>query len=292
MTRWILISDLQLGHADPRVEDHYERMRIMIDHVVREAPDFIINGGDHINGAVTDGEAERRNVQRMWADYHRVTRPLMELCPVISVIGNHDQMGQAAHPKVYCRQTGRAGKPTYYSATIGGVKVVALDVAERRHHGGFAAGTAQHKWLRQLLVRRRQARCTVAVGHFPIFLAPWLYDNSDSSLHYNEVTGYEGTLLPMLLDAGVDLYLCGHHHIYERTRYRRLTQVIAGAPEEVAFKQLLSVPPNKHCRVVDERSCYVRFTLTGKTIRGEAVALDGDVIDTWAQRLNRARDGV
>ena len=82
----------------------------------------------------------------------------------------------------------------------------------------------------------------------------------------------------MLLDAGVDLYLCGHLHIYERTRYQRLTQVMAGAPDKVPFKKLLSDPPNKHSRVVDERACYVRFTLTGNTSRGEAVALDGDVM--------------
>lgn len=291
MTRWILISDLHLGHKNPRIY-HHERMRIMIDQVVREAPDFVINAGDHINGAVTDGETERHNVQRLWAEYHRVTRPLTERCPVISVIGNHDQTGQAADSKVYCQQTGRAGKPTYYIATIGGVQVIALDVAKRRHHADFAVGTAQHKWLRQVLVRGRQARCTIAVGHFPLFLVPWLYDNwySDSSLHYNEVNDCEGILLPMLLDAGVDLYLCGHLHIYERTRYQSLTQVMAGTPDEVPFKKLLSDPPNKHCRVVDERACYVRFTLTGNTIRGEAVALDGDVIDTWAQQLNRERD--
>ena len=94
----------------------------------------------------------------------------------------------------------------------------------------------------------------------------------------------------MLLDAGVDLYLCGHHHIYERARYRRLTQVMAGAPEKIAFKQLLTEPPHQHCRLVDARASYVRFTLTARTIRGEAMAFNGDVIDTWVQRLSGAPD--
>ncbi len=307
MTRWILISDLHLGNAAPRPKDHFERMQYMVDRVARDAPDFVINAGDSVHGAVIDGEAERRNVQRYWADYHRLIRPLARRCPVLSAIGNHDQTGSAYRPRVqsqchsydtsyaadsrvFCRQTGRAGKPPYYSTTIGGVRLVALNVAERRHHGGFAARTAQHKWLQRLLNRRRQARCTAVIGHYPIFLQPWLYDNSDSSLHYNDVTKSEGILLPMLLDAGVDLYLCGHHHIYERARYRRLTQVMAGAPEKIAFKQLLTEPPHQHCRLVDARASYVRFTLTARTIRGEAMAFNGDVIDTWVQRLSGAPD--
>lgn len=287
MTRWVLISDVQFGHWSPQVTDNDERARMLIQQVVGEAPDFVVNGGDHINGEVADGNAERQNVRRMWAKYHRAMRPLAKLCPVISVVGNHDQTGQAASSDVYCRQTQRAGKPTYYSATIRGVHVhvIALDVVPRRHRGGFPDWTVQAKWLGRDLNRRRRAKCTVAVGHYPIFLTPKHYDNSDPSLRYDEGAKDEGVLLPMLLDVGVDLYLCGHHHVYERTRYRRLTQVMAGAAD-MAWDDLMQESPNRYCRVLDERQCYVRFTLKDKTIRAEAVALDGDVVDAWTQRLN------
>lgn len=229
MTRWILISDVQFGHSSPQVRDNDERARMLIEQVAREAPDFVVNAGDHVNGVVTDNK--QREVQRLWSAYHRAIQPLAKLCPVISVVGNHDQTGRAASSAIYCRETKRAGKPSYYSTTIRGVHVIALDVVPCRHHGGFPGGTVQAKWLARDLNRRRQAKCTIAVGHYPIFLTPEVYDNSDASLHYDEVARKEGVLLPMLLDTRVDLYLCGHHHVYERTRYNRLTQVMAGAAD-------------------------------------------------------------
>ena len=288
MTRWILISDLQFGHRSAQVRDNSDRARRLIDQVVREAPDFVINAGDHINGEVKAGDAERRNVRRLWTEYHRAMHPLTECRPVISAIGNHDQTGQAASPKEFCRQTRRAGKLPYYSVTIGSVHVIVLDIVARRHQGGFLAGTPQAKWLARDLKRPRQAACTIAVGHYPIFMRPRHAGGNDPSLYYNELTKETGVLLPMLLDAGVDLYLCGHHHVYERSRYQGLTQVMAGAAD-LAFDGLLDPPANKYCRALDERQGYVRFTLTDKTIRAETVALSGEAIDAWAQRLNRDR---
>ena len=276
-TRWIFISDPQLGHSSGLVRDNDERARRLIERVAEEKPDFVINGGDHINGAVNDDPSERANVKRMWADYHRVMKPLKNVCPVISAIGNHDQTGSAAASEEYCRQIGRAGKPTYYATTMRGVHVVTVDTVVRRHRGGFPAGTAQARWLRQDLQRPRKARCTIVVGHYPIFTASWLYD-IDAAVK-------QGALLPMLLDGGVDLYLCGHLHAYERARYRGITQIMAGAPE-IAYAHMREKPLGKHSKVFDERQGYVDFTLGDSSIRGEAVSLDGEVMDQWTQKLN------
>ena len=90
--------------------------------------------------------------------------------------------------------------------------MIVLDVVAARHRGGFPAKTAQRRWLRRDLRRSRQARGTVAVGHYPIFATPWLHGSSDASL---------------------------------------------------------------------------LFALDGETIRGEAVAIGGEIIDAWQQRLNQ-----
>ena len=117
-------------------------------------------------------------------------------------------------------------------------------------------------------------------------MSPAIYHNVDTSLHYDESSGQEGVLLPILLKARVDLYLCGHLHIYERTRYGRLTQVMAGA-NGIAFPDLLQQEPNKYNQILDERQCFVRYMLSDDSIRGEAVTLDGESMDTWSQELNR-----
>ncbi len=284
-TRWIFISDLQLGHSSAVVSDNDERARRLIELVAAEKPDFVINGGDHINGAVKADPSERANVKRMWRDYHRVMKPLQNICPVISTVGNHDQTGAAASSVEYRRQTGRAGKPSYYARTIRGVHVVTVDTVVRKHRGGFAAGTAQARWLRRDLQRPRKASCTVVVGHYPILTASWLAAMGDPSLlFFTKQAGTQPVLLPMLLDAGVDLYLCGHLHAYERARYQGMTQVMAGAPG-IAFAEMREKPPGPYSKVYDERQGYIGFTLAGSSIRAKAVSLEGEVMDQWTQKL-------
>ena len=73
---------------------------------------------------------------------------------------------------------------------------------------------------------------------------------------------------------------------YERSRYKRLTQVMAGG-HGVAFEGLLEATPGKYSQVLAERRGCIRFTPTNKMLRGEAVSLEGDLMDAWSQRLNR-----
>ena len=277
-TRWIFISDLQLGQG----RAHEKLVRRLVEQVAAEKPDFIINGGDHVSGAVTAGAEERKKVKQMWAAYHEITAPLRDMCPVISTIGNHDQTGATVSSAEFVRQTGRPGQPNYYARTIGGVHIVNLDVVAGRHRGGFK-DREQARWLRRHLRRARQARCTVAVGHYPIVLASWLYNSADPSLLYNEDSGEQGDLLPLLLEARVDLYLCGHLHAYERDRYKQLTQVMAST--SYLFLEDMRSKPGKHTKTFVDKQNYVRFALSGSSIRAEAVAIDGEVIDRWTQKL-------
>jgi 3',5'-cyclic AMP phosphodiesterase CpdA len=286
MVQWFHISDLQFGTGKAEKNDSDACARRLVEQVARQQPDFVIHSGDHIHGAVNNSKEEKARVKEYWADYQQAVKDLKKVCPIFSVPGNHDQTGGDLSLKTYLRQTGRMAKPPYYGVTVKGVHVLNLDVVPWRHRGGFVKGSPQEKWLRRHLRRRRQARCLVAVGHYPIFMSPWIYHNVDPSLGYDEATQEPGVLLPLLLEAQVDLYLCGHLHVYERSRYKGLTQVMAGG-HDVAFPGLLEEQPGKYSRVLDERRGYIRFTLTDKTLRGEAVSVEGEVMDGWSQRLSR-----
>ena len=284
MIRWIHIADLQLGRGRAEGNDNDVHARTLVERVAREDPDFVIDAGDLVHGGF--GGQQSETVHQYWLNYHRTIRSLKRKCPVISAPGNHDATSDGISMERYCRETGRMGQPPYYAATIDGVHVVCLDVVSSAHRGGFPKGSEQEKWLRHHLNRLPAAECLIVVGHYPIFMSPELYGTSDSSLCYNESTGEEGVLLPLLIEARVDLYLCGHLHIYERTRYGCLTQVMAGG-DGMAYPNLWQYEPNKYSQAMDERQCYVRYALVEDSIRGEAVSLDGEVLDTWSQRLNR-----
>ena len=277
MTRWIFVSDLQLG---PTPDYHEERRHRLIERVAAERPHFVIHGGDHVAGKVNDTPEERRNVELMWAAYHRVMAPLKELCPVISTIGNHDQTGSTLSSEEYLRQVDRQGKATYHAKTIRGVHVAILDVLVGKHRGGFA-DPLQVRWLRRDLRAARRVGCTVVVGHYPIIVAPWLLKHSRGA---GQKPGASGLLLPMLLDGGVDLYLCGHLHAYERAQYKTMTQVMTSASD--IFLPDMREKPGEFTKAFDERQTYIRFALEDSTICGEAVSAEGDVVDQWTQKLN------
>ena len=57
----------------------------------------------------------------------------------------------------------------------------------------------------------------------------------------------------------------------------------------IAYEEQLEKPPHRYSKALDERQCYVRFTLDKNAISGESVDLDGNVIDTWIQTLNRSK---
>ncbi len=277
MTRWIFVSDLQLK---PDLDEHEERRRLLIERVAAEKPHFVIHGGDHVAGAVNDDPEEVHRVELMWAAYHRVMAPLQGQCPVISTIGNHDQTGSPPSSGNYLKQVGRQGKTTYHAKTIRGVHIANLDVLTGRHRGGFKDGAQAH-WLKRDLRAKRQARCTIVVGHYPIIVAPWLVDHS---ILRDEERGTSGLLLPMLLDEGVDLYLCGHLHAYERVRYKTILQIMTSASD--IFFDDMGEKPSEYTQAFDDRQTYVRFALEDSTIRGEAVSAEGDVIDQWTRELN------
>ena len=285
MVRWIHVTDLQLGFGKSADNDNDTNARRLIEQVASKEVDFVINSGDLIHGAHADQTLE--TIAEYWSDYQTTVKPLEGKSPILSAPGNHDMTREDRSMERYCLETGRADKPPYYAATIQGVHVICLNVVSALHRGGFPKGSEQEAWLKQELNRLPQARCLIAVGHYPIFLSPDFYGRfSDPALHYDERTGQAGVLLPILLEAGVDLYLCGHLHTYERTRYGKLTQVMAGA-YGVAYPDLMPYKPNQYCQALDERQCYVRYTLTEDSIHAEALSLQGVVVDAWSQVLNR-----
>ena len=283
--RWIHVTDLQLGFGKSASNDNDMSARRLIEQVASEEADFVINSGDLIHGAHADQTLE--TIAEYWSDYQTTVKPLEGKSPILSAPGNHDMTHEDRSMERYCLETGRADQLPYYAATIQGVYVVCLNVVSALHRGGFPKGSEQETWLKEELNRLPQVRCLIAVGHYPIFLSPDFYGRfSDSSLCYDERTGQEGVLLPILLEGGVDLYLCGHLHTYERTRYGKLTQVIAGA-YRVAYPDLMPYQPNQYCQALDERQCYIRYTLIGDAIHAEAISLQGAVVDAWSQPLNR-----
>jgi hypothetical protein len=126
-----------------------------------------------------------------WGRHKGRTRP---------VAGNHEYDSPAATP--YYEYFGfNAGPPGvgYYSYELGNWHIIALN-----SNLPVGRSSAQAAWLRNDLAARA-ARCTLAYWHFPLF---------SSSKHGNIEQMRE--LWRILFDAGADVVLSAHDHVYER----------------------------------------------------------------------------
>ncbi|MGH8972545.1 MAG: DUF7594 domain-containing protein [Acidimicrobiia bacterium] len=131
-----------------------------------------------------------------WGRHKFRTRP---------VAGNHEYAtsGAAGYYGYFGAAAGEAGKG-YYSYNLGAWHVIVLN-SNCNAIGGCGAGSAQDQWLRADLAASNAA-CTVAMWHHPLFSSGGVHGNNIATLN----------LWRALYEAGADLVLSGHEHLYER----------------------------------------------------------------------------
>ncbi len=133
----------------------------------------------------------RRCYDPTWGRHKGRTRP---------VPGNHEYLTPGAAP--YYTYFGAAAGPPglgYYSFDVGNWHAIALN-----SNIDVRAASAQGAWLRSDLAANR-ARCVIAYWHHPLFTSG--PDGPSSEML---------DVWRMLYDAGADVVLNGHEHLYER----------------------------------------------------------------------------
>jgi hypothetical protein len=186
-----------------------------------------------------------------WGRFRAVTRP---------VVGNHEYGTRDAAG--YFSYWGRvAGDPAkgWYSYDLGSWHLIALN-SQCRHIGGCGPGSPQERWLRADLAAH-PAECTLAYWHEPRF----------SSGHHGDKPDLDG-LWRALHEAGAEVVLNGHDHVYERfapqdpsgtlddTRGVRQFVVGTGGANHRAFE---TVKPNSEVRNADTFGVLVLTLGTG-----------------------------
>jgi len=130
-----------------------------------------------------------------WGRYKDRTKP---------AVGNHDYLtpGAAGYYDYFGVAAGPRGKG-YYSYDLGGWHIIVLN--SNCEVVSCAAGSAQEQWLRADLAAH-PARCTIGYWHHPRF--------SSGATHGDDIE--VAPLWRALYDAGAELVLNGHEHLYER----------------------------------------------------------------------------
>lgn len=167
-----------------------------VAEVVAALPGDVLLLGDIV---YPDGTAEQfaRCFEPAWGRFRERLRPAP---------GNHDfhTTGGAGYFGWFGAAAGEPGKG-WYSFDVGPWHVIALN-SNCALVGGCGAGSEQERWLRADLAASAGARCTLAYWHHARF--------SSGSVHGSNPA--MGDVWRTLADAGADVVLAGHEHVYER----------------------------------------------------------------------------
>jgi 3',5'-cyclic AMP phosphodiesterase CpdA len=185
--RFFALADTGSGNANQRAVG----LRMAERNRLRPV-DLVLLGGDNI---YPDG-----NLLEVERTFQLPYRELLAAAvPFHAVLGNHDIRTDNGDPQVRYRPFGMGGR--WYSLRRGPVAFFLIDtnVNARWQH--------QMPWLKKALAAS-DAPWKVVVGHHPIYSAGF----------YGDDPAAIARLTPLFQRHGVQLYINGHEHNYERTR--------------------------------------------------------------------------
>lgn len=196
--RFLAVADSGSGDANQRA------VGLQMAAVHRRKPvDLVVMGGDNIYPSGNIAMAEETFL-RPYADL------LQAGVPFHAVLGNHDIRTANGAPQVAYKPFGMKGR--FYNLKRGLVEFFMLDT------NGNADWRRQVSWLRTVL-SQSSAPWKVVVGHHPIY----------SSGFYGNDPGLAAKLTGLMQRHGVQLYINGHDHNYERSKpLKGITYLVVG----------------------------------------------------------------
>jgi len=210
--RVAVISDLNGAYGSTRYETTVDDA---VSRILALKPDLVISTGDMVGGQRRP-HLTRSEVERMWQAFHaHVSEPLQAAgIPLAVTPGNHDASaydGFNLERAIYGEQWRQrrpavrflddTGYPYYHAFSLGDILFISLDATVVGH-----LPNQQMAWLRQLLARHGPAyQRRVVFSHLPLW--PFARGREREDIGDPE-------LQSLLEQAGVELYLSGHHHAF------------------------------------------------------------------------------
>jgi 3',5'-cyclic AMP phosphodiesterase CpdA len=264
------MGDIQYQSYDTAQAD-YNTWGALLESVAVSYPDvrFGVLGGD----MVQQGQAPT-----CWQMFYRQATKVFSSLPMLAVPGNHESNASNGKPAMYLDMfslpsNGPAGlEEEFYSYDYGNCHFVCLSsnvlAGEQVALGGMQAPDydAIKNWIASDL-GSSDATWKIVVLHHPPYAVV------DDSVAAAVLSEWE----PLLVSAQVDLVLCGHQHVYMRTKaIRGITEVMGNsgskfyAPASVGYSRCM-IPYVSTCEVI---------SVTPTELTLNAVDSAGNILDT------------
>lgn len=244
-THFLFTADTGSGLSDQRANGSQ-----MAEIHSQRPVDFVILGGDNI---YPDGNLAK-------IDTHFKTPYLLLLkagVPFHAVLGNHDIRTENGDPQVAYKPFGMKGR--WYTLQKGPIEFFMLDTNTN------TPWQFQAPWLKNALAKSTAA-WKIVVGHHPIYSAG-LYGDDPSAI---------SRLTPLFAKYGVQLYLNGHEHNYERTKNINGTTYIISGNGGAALRPIIA---NERSAKVASSFGFLELTATPSSLRIDSWSSTGTKID-------------
>jgi hypothetical protein len=209
-TRVWVLGDPGTDYPEQKaVRDAYERTS------GSRQTDLVLTLGDNAYSRGSDAQYQK--------SFFEVYCDLFKHVPVWPALGNHDARSadSATESGVYYeiftlpRQGQAGGAPSgtaaYYSFDYANAHFICLNSQD----SDLASESPMLRWLRRDLAANHQD-WTVAYWHHPPY-SKGTHDSDDPKDNDRRMSEMRETIVPLLEAVGVDLVLCGHSHLYERS---------------------------------------------------------------------------
>jgi predicted phosphodiesterase len=241
-----------LLYGDNRTQP--DKHQTVVDRMNLEAADFIINVGD----VVEDGWIPWQYDQQFFDQIG----PLMATTPLYVSIGNHE-----AESLFFYRYFSFPGHERWYTFDYGNARFIALN-----SNFSLQPWTPQYPWFVSELQRAQAdgVEWLFVFCHHPAYAEGWGGDGGQLDIrnHY----------LPLMEQYGVDAFLAGHTHDYERGELNGIIHIVTGGGGGPLSSWSQD---HAHITVYESRYHYVKVEITGKTATFAAIDPDGTVFDTF-----------
>ncbi|QOY90384.1 metallophosphoesterase family protein [Paludibaculum fermentans] len=243
-------------YGDVRTRDDVHAQ--VIARAQKSDPDFVLHTGD----LVADGADTA-----LWPKFFQIEAPLLSKTAFYPSLGNHEKND----PQFYEFLDVKNG---YYSFNYGNAHFSVLNTDIRNAGQGTEAQDRYWKeqvaWLEQDLIRNQGADFRFVAGHHPPFTA--VSNRQGDNAHMT-------ALVPMMEKYKVTAMLNGHDHNYQRFEKQGIQYITTGGGGAPLYN--VDMPPAYITRKVEKTENFVRIRVVGKRAVGEALGIDGRVIDSF-----------
>lgn len=205
-----------------------------------DGPDFTLNAGDIMDARWWDSPDQVRELtEEYWGGFNdrwEAYGITLYVAPGDHEYGDDKGLEQGHIARAFGEEfTKQMGMPTNgpanhmgraYYVRDGNLLVITLDTFEDAgEYFSYSVGEEQLAWMDKVLTENADAEFVIVQGHLPI-AGPVESKNSSASMLEE---GTDSGLWKLMVEHGVDVYLCGEHHRITTMQVDGIWQIVHGA---------------------------------------------------------------